>query len=160
MIYLETSCWSLAQRSHLMTLEQDIKSEEKCNLRPAKAGHLSNICLQVASRRLGKSIQHIQHIVHKATMALHRWTMASLSPIRMYLFSDHTWDASIHTYKMKVKAASHSRGRPEAVGRVYFPGSGCMHPDSKNLREALPDCVEPQSSSAFNPRDAPRKWPY
>ena len=28
-----------------MTLEQDIKSEEKCNLRPAKAGHSSNICL-------------------------------------------------------------------------------------------------------------------
>ncbi len=45
MIYLETSCWSLAQRSRLMTLEQDIKSEENCNLRPAKAGHSSNICL-------------------------------------------------------------------------------------------------------------------
>ena len=28
-----------------MTLEQDSKSEEKCNLRPAKAGHSSNIYL-------------------------------------------------------------------------------------------------------------------
>ncbi len=28
-----------------MTLEQDSKSEENCNLRPAKAGHSSNICL-------------------------------------------------------------------------------------------------------------------
>ena len=27
-----------------MTLEQDIKSEEKCNLRPAKAGHSSVVC--------------------------------------------------------------------------------------------------------------------
>ena len=45
MIYLQTSCWSLAQRSRLITLEQDSKSEEKCNLRPAKAGHSSNICL-------------------------------------------------------------------------------------------------------------------
>ena len=44
-IYLQTSCWSLAQRSRLMTLEQDSKSEENCNLRSAKAGHSSNICL-------------------------------------------------------------------------------------------------------------------
>ena len=44
-IYLETSRWSLAQRSRLMTLEQDNKSEENYNLRPAKAGHSSNICL-------------------------------------------------------------------------------------------------------------------
>ncbi len=29
-----------------MTLEQDSKSEENCNLRPAKAGHSSNICLE------------------------------------------------------------------------------------------------------------------
>ncbi len=43
MIYLQTSCWSLAQRSRLMTLEQDSKSEENCNLRSAKAGHSSNI---------------------------------------------------------------------------------------------------------------------
>ena len=28
-----------------MTLEQDSKSEENCNLRSAKAGHSSNICL-------------------------------------------------------------------------------------------------------------------
>ena len=28
MIYLQTSCWSLAQRSRLMTLEHDSKSEE------------------------------------------------------------------------------------------------------------------------------------
>ena len=28
-----------------MTLEQDSKSEENCNLRSAKAGHSSNICV-------------------------------------------------------------------------------------------------------------------
>ncbi len=28
-----------------MTQEQDSKSEENCNLRPAKAGHSSNTCL-------------------------------------------------------------------------------------------------------------------
>ena len=28
-----------------MTLEHDSKSEENCNLRSAKAGHSSNICL-------------------------------------------------------------------------------------------------------------------
>ena len=28
-----------------MTLEHDSKSEENCNLRAAKAGHSSNICL-------------------------------------------------------------------------------------------------------------------
>ena len=28
-----------------MTLEQDSKSEENCNLRSAKAGHSSNMCL-------------------------------------------------------------------------------------------------------------------
>ena len=32
-----------------MMLEQDSKSEEKCNLRPAKAGHSSNICLSVST---------------------------------------------------------------------------------------------------------------
>ena len=32
MIYLQTSCWSLAQRSRLMTLEHGSKSEENCNL--------------------------------------------------------------------------------------------------------------------------------
>ena len=42
-VYLQTSCWSLAQRSRLMTLEHDSKSEENCNLRSAKAGHSSNI---------------------------------------------------------------------------------------------------------------------
>ena len=45
MIYLQTSCWSLAQRSRLMTLEHGSESEENCNLRSAKAGHSSNICL-------------------------------------------------------------------------------------------------------------------
>ena len=45
MIYLQTSCWSLAQRIRLMTPEHGSKSEENCNLRAAKAGHSSNICL-------------------------------------------------------------------------------------------------------------------
>ena len=36
MIHLQTSCWSLAQSSRRMTPEQDHKSEENCNLTPAK----------------------------------------------------------------------------------------------------------------------------
>ena len=38
MIYLQTSIWSLAQRSRLMTLEHNSKGEENCNLRSAWQG--------------------------------------------------------------------------------------------------------------------------
>ena len=51
MMYLQTSCWSLAQSSHLMTPEQDNNNnnEENCNLAPGKAGYSSTICLSSPS---------------------------------------------------------------------------------------------------------------